>query len=139
MRYECPFCYKTMPEGYVPSAWSCCGEVGHAVAMASDTPITDKIIADADACPETRIVFLIKHLANKCREFERLYNAALICAGVASLERSEWETERDYLRAKFGELRFAAEQVLCDWANENVVRCDSRQRVERVLNSVDRF
>ena len=49
----------------------------------SATPITDKIIEDADACPETRIVFLIKNLANKCREFERMYNAALVCAGVA--------------------------------------------------------
>ena len=37
----------------------------------SDTPITDKIIADADATPETRIVFLIKHLANQCKAFER--------------------------------------------------------------------
>lgn len=36
----------------------------------SRTPITDKIIADANACPETRIAFLIKHLANKCMEFE---------------------------------------------------------------------
>lgn len=36
-----------------------------------DTPITNKIIADADACPETRIRFLIKTLVNKCREFER--------------------------------------------------------------------
>ena len=61
------------------------------------SPITDKIIADADACPETRIVFLIKNLANKCNEFERLYNAALICAGVASKERGEWAVERDAL------------------------------------------
>ena len=37
----------------------------------SDTPITDKIIADADATPETRIVFLIKHLANQSKAFER--------------------------------------------------------------------
>ena len=37
----------------------------------SDTPITDKIIADADATPETRIVFLIKRLANQCKSFER--------------------------------------------------------------------
>ena len=37
----------------------------------SDTPITDKIIADADATPEARIVFLIKHLANQCKAFER--------------------------------------------------------------------
>lgn len=37
----------------------------------SDTPITDKIIADADACPETRVVFLVKHLANQCKAFER--------------------------------------------------------------------
>ena len=36
-----------------------------------ETPITSKIIADADACPETRIVFLIKHLANQCKAFER--------------------------------------------------------------------
>lgn len=36
-----------------------------------DTPITNKIIADADAHPETRVVFLIKSLVNKCREFER--------------------------------------------------------------------
>lgn len=49
---------------------------------------------------------------------------------------ADLRTERDYLRAKFGELRSAAEQVLDDWANENVVRCDSRQQVERVLNSV---
>lgn len=37
----------------------------------SDTPITDKIISDSDASPETPIVFLIKHLTNKCKEFER--------------------------------------------------------------------
>ena len=37
----------------------------------SDTPITDKIITDADATPETRVVFLIKHLANQCKTFER--------------------------------------------------------------------
>ena len=42
----------------------------------SDTPITDKIIADADACPETRIVFLIKHLANQCKSFERQLSEA---------------------------------------------------------------
>ena len=36
-----------------------------------DTPITNKIIDDADAYPETRVVFLINNLANKCREFER--------------------------------------------------------------------
>lgn len=42
----------------------------------NDTPITDKIIADADACPETRVVFLIKNLANKCKEFERASTVA---------------------------------------------------------------
>ena len=52
----------------------------------SATPITDKIIEDADACPETRIVFLIKHLANKCREFEK--------------ERGEWAEERFVLLAR---------------------------------------
>ena len=40
-----------------------------------DTPITNKIIDDADACPETRVVFLIKHLANQCRAFERAQRA----------------------------------------------------------------
>ncbi len=33
MKYICPFCYKTMPEGYEPSGWSCCGEVGHATIL----------------------------------------------------------------------------------------------------------
>lgn len=33
MKYVCPFCYKPMPQGYEPSAWSCCGEVGHAIAL----------------------------------------------------------------------------------------------------------
>ena len=94
MKYSCPFCYKTMPQGYVPSAWACCGEVGHAVVIPtcpkcgaesldlplkicsicgwsqSKTPITDKIIFDAGECPESRIIFLIKLLANKCKEFE---------------------------------------------------------------------
>ena len=40
-----------------------------------DTPITNKIIDDADDCPETRVVFLIKHLANQCRAFERAQRA----------------------------------------------------------------
>ena len=31
--YECPYCYKTMPSGYEPAMWSCCGEIGHAVRM----------------------------------------------------------------------------------------------------------
>ena len=39
-----------------------------------ETPITNQIIADADANPETRIVFLIKRLANQCKEFERRIN-----------------------------------------------------------------
>ena len=76
----------------------------------SATPITDKIIEDADACPETRIVFLIKHLANKCREFEHLYNTALICAGVASKERGEWAIERDNLNQRIREWRDLCEQ-----------------------------
>lgn len=51
----------------------------------SDTPITDKIIADADACPETRVVFLIKHLANQCKAFER--------AALSSIERTNEQGE----------------------------------------------
>lgn len=35
--YLCPFCWKKCPSGYVPSAWGCCGEVGHAVL----TPICE--------------------------------------------------------------------------------------------------
>lgn len=34
------------------------------------TPRTDAIIAAADACPQTRVVFLIKHLVNLARELE---------------------------------------------------------------------
>lgn len=41
----------------------------------STTPITDKIISDADANPATRMVFLIKHLANQCKSFEREISA----------------------------------------------------------------
>lgn len=37
----------------------------------SDTPRTDAIIAAADACPETRIVFLIHQLANLAKDLER--------------------------------------------------------------------
>ena len=44
----------------------------------SDTPITDKIIADADSCPETRVVFLIKHLANQCKAFERASRSSTV-------------------------------------------------------------
>lgn len=33
MKYICPFCYKTMPEGYERSGWSCCGKVGHATIL----------------------------------------------------------------------------------------------------------
>jgi hypothetical protein len=33
MKYVCPFCYKTMPSGYEPSGWTCCGEVGHATLV----------------------------------------------------------------------------------------------------------
>lgn len=37
----------------------------------SDTPRTDAVIAAADACPETRVVFLIKNLANLAKQLER--------------------------------------------------------------------
>lgn len=37
----------------------------------SDTPRTDAIIAAADACPETRVVFLIHQLANLAKDLER--------------------------------------------------------------------
>jgi len=33
MKYICPFCYKTMPQGYEPSGWACCGKVGHATIL----------------------------------------------------------------------------------------------------------
>lgn len=39
--------------------------------MTSDTPRTDALIAAADACPETRVVFLIKNLANLAKDLER--------------------------------------------------------------------
>jgi hypothetical protein len=39
--------------------------------MDESTPRTDAIIAAADACPETRIVFLIKNLANLAKDLER--------------------------------------------------------------------
>lgn len=29
--YFCPFCYKIKPQGYEPTTWACCGEVGRAV------------------------------------------------------------------------------------------------------------
>lgn len=97
MRYECPFCYKTMPECYVPSAWSCCGEVGHAVAMPS-TPRTDaaaigfaRILIDHERQTTTELVE-----ANFARQLERELNSALIVAGVASLERGEWAAERNH-------------------------------------------
>ena len=87
----------------------------------SATPITDKIIEDADACPETRIVFLIKNLANKCREFERMYNAALVCAGVASKERGEWAVERD---AMLQELDLRRAEVLKAEAGCHIANAD---------------
>jgi hypothetical protein len=37
----------------------------------SETPRTDALIAAADACPETRMVFLIKNLANLAKDLER--------------------------------------------------------------------
>jgi hypothetical protein len=37
----------------------------------SATPRTDALIAAADACPETRLVFLIKNLANLAKDLER--------------------------------------------------------------------
>ena len=69
MKYSCPFCYKTMPEGYVPSAWSCCGEVGHAVAMLSDTPRTDNVEAVCSGEGEKDQLYLL------ARNLERQRNA----------------------------------------------------------------
>ena len=94
MKYSCPFCYKTMPEGYVPSAWACCGEVGHAVAMASDTPRTDRIEAVCRGDGEKDQLYML------ARKLERELNASLIAAGVASLERGEWAEERFVLLAR---------------------------------------
>lgn len=65
--------YNSLPK-LTPSGISCTLDTsrqGSGLTVGSKTPITDKIIADADACPETRVVFLIKHLANQCKEFER--------------------------------------------------------------------
>ena len=59
-----------------------------------DTPITNKIIDDAGANPETRITFLIKHLANKCREFERALGES--AAQVSALVHQREVKQRDY-------------------------------------------
>jgi len=40
----------------------------------SGTPETDAIIAAADECPETRVVFLIKNLVHLARRLERERN-----------------------------------------------------------------
>lgn len=57
MKYICPFCYKTMPQGYEPSGWRCCGEVGHAVAVPEcekcKAEILDTTIAACEVCGAT--------------------------------------------------------------------------------------
>lgn len=131
MKYICPFCYKTMPEGYEPSGWQCCGEVGHATILPecpkcgaeslelplahcvvcgwkSDeylrrrdclprTPRTDAVIEGRCKVLGTQANDLLK-MEEHARQLERELYAALIAAGVASLERGEWAVERDTLR-----------------------------------------
>ena len=114
MRYECPFCYKTMPEGYVPSAWACCGEVGHAVAMPS-TPRTEEVCLGSWEFYQTDSGYACakvdyEAMANHACQLERELNAALIAAGVASLERGEWATERDDLNQRIREWRDICEK-----------------------------
>ena len=74
-----------------------------------DTPITNKIIDDADACPETRVVFLIKHLVNQCRAFERA-------------QRAEGLPRMEVLREKIGQAAYEWQQYVdTDHAPRNLV------------------
>ena len=50
IRYACPFCYKSMPSGYEPSAWSCCGEVGHATVFPECQKCRAEIIDGSSKC-----------------------------------------------------------------------------------------
>lgn len=65
-----------------------------------ETPITSKIIADADACPETRVIFLIKHLANQCKAFERQIALSPLAAPHSDIYnpavalRAEWLADK---------------------------------------------
>lgn len=125
VKYICPFCYKYMPDGYQRSGWSCCGEVGHATILPEcpkcgaeslelplnacpvcgwkseiSTPRTDAVDAVAD---QNYGVDLYRNMLEHARQLERELNAALIAAGVASLERGEWAAERAALLGRLGE------------------------------------
>lgn len=122
MKYICPFCYKTMPQSYEPSGWSCCGEVGHATilpecpkcgAESLGLPLTPCAICGWEVPAGTPRTDLAQFVglpemgrgpryvveADFARQLERELNAALIAAGVASLERGEWADERRALLA----------------------------------------
>ena len=126
MKYSCPFCYKTMPEGYVPSAWGCCGEVGHAVAMLGDTPRTDNVEAVCRGEGEKDQLYIL------ARNLERELNSALIVAGVASLERGEWATERDDLNQRIREWR-----DLCEKGDAQLTKAlVERDSAEEVISDI---
>ena len=50
IRYACPFCYKTMPQGYEPSMWSCCGKTGHATVFPECPKCHAEIVDGNMAC-----------------------------------------------------------------------------------------
>ena len=50
IRYACPFCYKTVPEGYEPSSYGCCGEVGHVVVFPECPKCQAEILDGSNLC-----------------------------------------------------------------------------------------
>ena len=81
-------------------------------AVVSDTPRTDAVIAASAGCDtyQQTVKKLAVNLERHAMQLERELNAALIVAGVASLERGEWAAERDGLNQCIREWRDICEK-----------------------------
>lgn len=148
---RCPQQCGSCATRYTPPTSACTDLNIPVVGATSDTPRTDAVIAAADACPETRVVFLIHQLANLAKDLERKLDKALsdprsnvgMCQRDAR-ECREMELERDDLKRELSALKAPIADDIVEGLRVVTQRrgCKIQQgdvlAVERAINALTR-